>query len=86
MTDILITAYPWMKALHIMAVIAWMAGLFYLPRLFVYHVERAGLGGKGGLHAGFLEYPDRPDARDCQSDAHADRIALRDRRDDGRAG
>ena len=33
--------YPWTKALHIMAVIAWMAGLFYLPRLFVHHVERA---------------------------------------------
>lgn len=31
--------YPWTKALHIMAVIAWMAGLFYLPRLYVYHVE-----------------------------------------------
>ena len=31
--------YPWLKALHVMAVIAWMAGLFYLPRLFVYHVE-----------------------------------------------
>ena len=29
----------WVKALHIMAVIAWMAGLFYLPRLFVYHVK-----------------------------------------------
>ena len=29
----------WVKALHIMAVIAWMAGLFYLPRLFVYHVD-----------------------------------------------
>lgn len=33
--------YLWIKALHIMAVISWMAGLFYLPRLFVYHVERA---------------------------------------------
>ncbi len=33
--------YHWIKAFHIMAVIAWMAGLFYLPRLFVYHVERA---------------------------------------------
>ncbi len=32
--------YPWTKALHVMAVIAWMAGLFYLPRLFVYHAER----------------------------------------------
>ena len=30
-------AYPWLKALHIIAVIAWMAGLLYLPRLFVYH-------------------------------------------------
>ncbi len=29
----------WLKALHIMAVIAWMAGLLYLPRLFVYHCE-----------------------------------------------
>jgi putative membrane protein len=29
--------YLWLKALHIVAVIAWMAGRFYLPRLFVYH-------------------------------------------------
>jgi putative membrane protein len=29
----------WLKALHIMAVIAWMAGMLYLPRLFVYHAE-----------------------------------------------
>ena len=36
--------YPWIKAIHVMAVIAWMAGLFYLPRLFVYHVERAEVG------------------------------------------
>ncbi len=36
----LVDWYPWIKAFHIMAVIAWMAGLFYLPRLFVYHVER----------------------------------------------
>ena len=32
--------YPWVKAVHVMAVIAWMAGIFYLPRLFVYHAER----------------------------------------------
>ncbi|MGR3712828.1 MAG: CopD family protein [Shimia sp.] len=38
---ILADAYPYVLSLHIMAVIAWMAGLFYLPRLFVYHVERA---------------------------------------------
>ena len=31
--------YPWLKALHIIAVIAWMAGLLYLPRLFVYHAD-----------------------------------------------
>ncbi|WP_321345635.1 protoporphyrinogen oxidase HemJ [Breoghania sp.] len=29
----------WIKAIHIMAVISWMAGLFYLPRLMVYHVQ-----------------------------------------------
>jgi putative membrane protein len=29
----------WLKALHVIAVIAWMAGLLYLPRLFVYHCE-----------------------------------------------
>jgi putative membrane protein len=33
----LATAYPWIKALHIISVVAWMAGLLYLPRLFVYH-------------------------------------------------
>ena len=38
--------YDWIKAVHIMAVIAWMAGLFYLPRLFVYHVERATVGSE----------------------------------------
>jgi protoporphyrinogen IX oxidase len=31
----------WIKALHVMAVISWMAGMFYLPRLFVYHVAAA---------------------------------------------
>ena len=44
MTDFLLIAYPWIKALHIMAVISWMAGLFYLPRVMVYHVERAEMG------------------------------------------
>ena len=39
MTDLLLDAYPWIKAFHVMAVLAWMAGLFYLPRLYVYHVE-----------------------------------------------
>src|SRR3954471_8428231 len=36
---ITITAYPWIKALHVIAVIAWMAGMLYLPRLFVYHCQ-----------------------------------------------
>ena len=44
MTDFLSHAYPWMKSLHVMAVISWMAGLFYLPRLFVYHAERGDRG------------------------------------------
>ncbi len=37
--------YPWVKALHVIAVIAWMAGMLYLPRLFVYHCE-AEIGSK----------------------------------------
>ena len=35
----LIPAYPWLKAFHIVSVVAWMAGLLYLPRLFVYHAQ-----------------------------------------------
>jgi protoporphyrinogen IX oxidase len=38
-SDFLTAAYPWIKALHIVSVVAWMAGLLYLPRLFVYHAE-----------------------------------------------
>ena len=41
MNDILIVLYPWIKSLHLISVISWMAGLFYLPRIFVYHVERS---------------------------------------------
>lgn len=33
--------YPWIKSFHVIAVIAWMAGLLYLPRLFVYHAAAA---------------------------------------------
>lgn len=39
MPDLLASGYLWIKAFHVMSVLAWMAGLFYLPRLFVYHVE-----------------------------------------------
>lgn len=34
-------AFMWLKSLHIIAVICWMAGMFYLPRLFVYHCRVA---------------------------------------------
>lgn len=40
MLDLLSTSYPWVKALHVVSVMSWMAGLFYLPRLYVYHAER----------------------------------------------
>ena len=33
--------YAWTKALHLISVFAWMAGLFYLPRLYVYHTQQA---------------------------------------------
>ena len=40
-SDWLATLYPWIKSFHVMAVISWMAGLFYLPRLYVYHTAAA---------------------------------------------
>ncbi len=46
MADILANLYPWTKALHIISVISWMAGIFYLPRLFVYHVESVSTGSE----------------------------------------
>ena len=39
--EALLPFYPWIRALHIISVIAWMAGLLYLPRLFVYHCDAA---------------------------------------------
>ena len=45
MLDALQPFYPWIKAGHVIAMVAWMAGIFYLPRLFVYHVE--GLAKQG---------------------------------------
>jgi putative membrane protein len=41
MTLLLASVYPWVKTLHVVSVIAWMAGLLYLPRLFVYHAQVA---------------------------------------------
>ncbi len=52
MTDFLASAYPWIKSLHVISVIAWMAGLFYLPRLYVYHVEQ--VGDSGETHEMFM--------------------------------
>lgn len=40
--------YLWLKVVHIVSVTAWMAGLFYLPRLFVYHTGQA-LGSDGDI-------------------------------------
>ncbi len=39
MTEFLTAYYEWLRAAHMISVIAWMAGLLYLPRLFVYHAE-----------------------------------------------
>lgn len=39
MGEILVDIYPWVKSLHIISVISWMAGMLYLPRLYVYHAD-----------------------------------------------
>ncbi len=39
MAEFLLFNYEWLRALHIISIIAWMAGLLYLPRLFVYHAD-----------------------------------------------
>jgi putative membrane protein len=46
MADFLAQHYLVLKALHLSAVIAWMAGMMYLPRLFIYHLDAA-RGGEG---------------------------------------
>lgn len=38
--------YPWMKALHVAFMVTWFAGLFYLPRLFIYHAGAADQPGR----------------------------------------
>ncbi len=53
MGDFLADWYLWTKALHVVSVISWMAGLFYLPRLFVYHVE--GLKKQGVVAASEMD-------------------------------
>ena len=49
--ELLVDWYLWIKAFHVMAVISWMAGLFYLPRLFVYHARA---GNSGEVHETFV--------------------------------
>jgi putative membrane protein len=39
MQEFLSMNYEWLRAIHLMAVISWMAGMLYLPRLFVYHTQ-----------------------------------------------
>jgi putative membrane protein len=46
--SVVLQLYPWVKAFHVVSIIAWMAGLLYLPRLFVYHCE-AGVGSAEDL-------------------------------------
>ncbi len=49
MRSILLSYYPWLTAGHLLAVIAWMAAMFYLPRLFVYHTMAKPGGEADGL-------------------------------------
>ena len=55
MSYFLAAAYLWIKALHIIAIIAWMAGLLYLPRLYVYHADAP----RGSRRAAMLETMER---------------------------
>lgn len=55
MTGFLGGAYLWVQAVHIIAVIAWMAGMLYLPRLYVYHA----VATPGGEHAETLKVMER---------------------------
>ena len=48
--------YLWIKAFHIISMTAWMAGLFYLPRIFVYHSERAPPGSDKSEVFKIMEY------------------------------
>lgn len=47
--------YEWFKALHVMSMVAWMAGIFYLPRLYVYHT-RAKIGSDMDKTFQIMEY------------------------------
>lgn len=55
MAEFLLGIYPWIKSLHLIMVIAWMAGMMYLPRLFVYHHQAK----KGGEAEGYFVQMER---------------------------
>jgi len=55
-TDILSDYYLLIKSLHIISVISWMAGIFYLPRLFVHHVESVETGSDADKLFQKMEY------------------------------
>ena len=46
MQGALLSVYDWLLAAHVISMVAWMAGIFYLPRIYVYHAERATVGGE----------------------------------------
>ena len=48
--------YPWAKAIHVIAVISWMAGMLYLPRLYVYHAQV----GRKSAESDLLKVMERP--------------------------
>ncbi|CAK7193042.1 hypothetical protein COMNV_01254 [Commensalibacter sp. Nvir] len=55
MITVLVPYVLWLKAIHIITVIAWMAGQFYLPRLFVYHCQ-TNLGSEESERFKIMEY------------------------------
>ena len=54
MQDFLLSIYLWLKAAHLIMVIAWMAGMMYLPRLFIYH-HQAEKGGEAARYFALME-------------------------------
>lgn len=56
MLDFMMPWYDWLLVGHVVSVISWMAGMFYLPRLFVYHAEKALPGSELDLTFRVMEY------------------------------
>lgn len=54
--DFLSDYYPYIKSLHVISIVAWMAGLFYLPRLFVHHTEQVEKGSDTDRLFQMMEY------------------------------